>query len=187
MGFGEAIKDGFAHYADFSGRASRSAYWWWALFAGVVWVIARLVGDLLAEGDGAAVGTILGWGTGLALLLPNWAVGVRRLHDTNRAGWWYLLGLVPIIGALALVVFLAQRGTPGPNRYGPPPPGWDPTQMPASPVPTLPTHSVAPPTAPSPLVAGTCPTCGRVLRLRLAEPGRWEKACNACGHTESAR
>ena len=54
----------------------------------------------------------------LGLLLPNWAVTVRRLHDSNRSGWWLLIGLVPILGWIVLLVFYLSRGTPAPNRFG---------------------------------------------------------------------
>jgi uncharacterized membrane protein YhaH (DUF805 family) len=71
---------------------------------------------------GVAVGLITGI-VALALLIPSWAVLVRRLHDTNRSGWWWLLVFIPIIGWIILIVFLASEGTPGPNRYGPSPSG----------------------------------------------------------------
>lgn len=54
----------------------------------------------------------------LALLLPNLAVAVRRLHDTDRSGWWLLLGFIPLIGTLVLLFFMVQRGTDGANRFG---------------------------------------------------------------------
>jgi uncharacterized membrane protein YhaH (DUF805 family) len=57
----------------------------------------------------------------LAVLIPGLAVAVRRLHDTDRTGWWILIGLIPIVGFIVLIVFLATDGTPGPNRYGPSP------------------------------------------------------------------
>ena len=59
----------------------------------------------------------------LALFLPNLAVGVRRLHDTDRSGWWVLISVIPIIGWIVLLVFLVSSGTPGGNRFGPPPAG----------------------------------------------------------------
>jgi uncharacterized membrane protein YhaH (DUF805 family) len=59
--------------------------------------------------------------SGLALLLPNLAVAVRRLHDTDRSGWWLLIALLPLIGLIVLIVFFCIRGTPGPNRFGPDP------------------------------------------------------------------
>lgn len=56
----------------------------------------------------------------LLLLIPGLAVGVRRLHDTDRSGWWLLLGFIPVVGAIVLIVFAAQKGTAGANKYGPP-------------------------------------------------------------------
>ena len=61
-------------------------------------------------------------GYSIALIVPSIAVGIRRLHDTGRSGWWLLIILVPLAGIIVLVVFLATEGEPGPNRYGPPPP-----------------------------------------------------------------
>jgi uncharacterized membrane protein YhaH (DUF805 family) len=113
--FGEAVRSGFDNYVTFSGRASRPAYWWWFLFAVIVAVVASIID--------AAIGTwgVVGGLAGLALLLPNLAVSVRRLHDTNRTGWWILIGLIPIIGFIVLLVFYLQEGDEGENEYGPPP------------------------------------------------------------------
>lgn len=69
---------------------------------------------------GLRAGVITGL-LGLALLLPSLAVGVRRLHDTDRSGWWILIVIIPIIGWLVLIFFFVTPGTPGPNRYGQPP------------------------------------------------------------------
>ena len=127
MSFGEAIRSGFDNYANFSGRASRSAYWWWALFNFLVSLAAQILDRALGLGPvgadttyGLRAGVITGL-LGLALLLPSLAVGVRRLHDTDRSGWWLLIALIPIIGWLVLIFFFVTPGTPGPNRYGPPP------------------------------------------------------------------
>jgi uncharacterized membrane protein YhaH (DUF805 family) len=113
--FSEAVKSGFDHYATFSGRASRPAYWWWVLFVIVVSIVASMID--------AAIGT---WGVftglaGLALLLPNISVSIRRLHDTNRTGWWILIGLIPLIGFIVLLIFYLEQGDEGENEYGPPP------------------------------------------------------------------
>jgi uncharacterized membrane protein YhaH (DUF805 family) len=64
----------------------------------------------------------------LALLVPSLAVTFRRLHDTNRRGWWILIGLIPLIGAVVLFIFYLLDGTPGPNRFGPDPKGREPIQ-----------------------------------------------------------
>lgn len=105
-------------YATFSGRARRKEYWLFFLFAMVVNIILRIV-------DGA-IGTLdyqLGLGLlsgifSLAILIPSIAVAVRRLHDTDRKGWWFLLIFVPIVGAIALIIFFCMKGTDGENRFG---------------------------------------------------------------------
>lgn len=114
MGFTEAIQSGFRNYVNFNGRAARSEYWYWTLFVFIVTVIAHLI-DL---GIGFRVLQFL---AALALLLPGVAVGVRRLHDRDKSGWWLLLALIPLIGAIILIVWFVMRGTFGPNRFGPDP------------------------------------------------------------------
>jgi uncharacterized membrane protein YhaH (DUF805 family) len=111
MGFGEAISTCFRKYVVFGGRAVRSEYWFFILFQFLV-VVALSIVDLV-------VGTgVLSSIASLALLLPTLAVGARRLHDTDKSGWWLLIGLIPLIGAIVLIVFFCQEGTPGANRYG---------------------------------------------------------------------
>jgi uncharacterized membrane protein YhaH (DUF805 family) len=114
MTFGEAVRSGFDHYVKFDGRASRPAFWWWVLFVLLVDVAANLI-DLAI---GAPIFSAI---TGLGLLLPNISVSIRRLHDTNRSGWWILIGLIPLIGWIVLLVFYLQQGDAGENRFGPPP------------------------------------------------------------------
>jgi uncharacterized membrane protein YhaH (DUF805 family) len=103
-------------YAVFQGRARRSEYWLFslvnALIAAVLWVIAL----------NSDSGVILYLLYALAVLLPTMAVGARRLHDTNRSGWWQLLVIVPF-GAIVLLVFYCQDGTAGANRFGEDPKG----------------------------------------------------------------
>jgi uncharacterized membrane protein YhaH (DUF805 family) len=123
MGFSEAVRTGFRKYAVFSGRASRREYWWWAVFAFLVWFLAFLLDVMFFPGSirsDAYLGLLSGI-AGVVLFLPNLAAAVRRLHDTDRSGWWWLIALIPIIGAIVLVVFLASSGTRGVNRFGPPP------------------------------------------------------------------
>jgi len=110
MTFGEAISDGFSKYATFSGRSSRSAYWWWILFYVLVIIGASIL-------DAAAKTPIFAGLVWLAFFLPNLAVLVRRLHDTDRSGWWVLIGLIPLIGAIVLIVFACIDSEP-PNKYG---------------------------------------------------------------------
>ena len=121
MNFQQAIRDVLSNYATFTGRARRSEYWWWVLFM----VLGSLVFGIL---DGALFGrSMMGHMNGngplssvftLLMLLPGIAVGVRRLHDTDRSGWWLLLALVPLIGTIVLIWWFCTRGTAGPNRFG---------------------------------------------------------------------
>ena len=119
MNFGEAITSGFQNYANFSGRAQRSAFWFWALFCFLASIVAGII-DYAIFGDGKPVVQGL---FGLATLIPYLAVGARRLHDTDRSGWWQLLHFLPIIGTIVLIVWWASRGQPGANRFGPNPLG----------------------------------------------------------------
>ena len=116
-GFGEAIGVCFAKFARWKGRASRPEHWWFYLF----YMMVLIAGSVL---DGALIGSV---GTTfapistiavLALLLPMLAVTIRRLHDTDRSGWWYWIILVPLAGPIILIVFLCQQGTPAHNRFG---------------------------------------------------------------------
>lgn len=115
MTFGEAISDGFSKFATFSGRSSRSAYWWWILFYVLIFFAASIL-DAAAKTPAFAV---LVW---LGFFIPNLAVLVRRLHDTDRSGWWVLIGLIPFIGAIVLIVFACIDSGP-PNKYGDGPDG----------------------------------------------------------------
>src|SRR5687768_3369411 len=116
-------------YADFQGRARRSEYW---LFTLLILIVLLLLGLLsgLTGGDPESFGPfdIVAVGVALAVLIPSIAVTVRRLHDTNRSGWWYLISFIPLIGALVLIVFLVLPGTPGANRFGPDPKGGAPAE-----------------------------------------------------------
>ncbi|HET7900596.1 MAG TPA: DUF805 domain-containing protein [Candidatus Nanopelagicales bacterium] len=127
MGFGQAVSTCFQKYVDFSGRARRSEFWWWVLFTILVSVVASLADALLhlqitANGTSATVGWI-GLVAGLFLLLPGLAVTFRRLHDTGRSGWWWLLSLLCCIGAILLWIFCLSDSAPGTNQYGPNPQG----------------------------------------------------------------
>lgn len=119
MSFGQAISSVFSQYATFSGRARRSEYWYWVLFVVLLSVVASLLDSVLKLK--VVEGAPYGWITvivSLALIIPGIAVTVRRLHDTDRSGWWYLLTFVCGIGALIVLVFCIIEGTPGPNKYG---------------------------------------------------------------------
>ena len=102
-------------YAVFSGRARRKEYWMFILFNMVIVFVLGLI-----EGFAGSPG-VLGGIYGLAVLIPTIAVFVRRLHDTNRSGWWWLISFIPLIGAVVLLVFMVQDSQPGENQYGPNP------------------------------------------------------------------
>ena len=109
MTFIEAISSGFKKYIEFKGRASLSEYWWFSLFVFLV----SLIGDLL---DSSGVATLL---LMTAMLIPHCAVGARRLHDTNRSGWWLLISLT-VIGIIPILIWLASKGSDKSNQYGEP-------------------------------------------------------------------
>lgn len=98
MNFQDAVKICFSKYADFNGRASRPEYWYFALFI--------FLGAMIVHYVSPMIGALFSLGT----MLPSIAAATRRLHDTNRSGWWQLLTLVPVIGWIVLIVFLAQEG-----------------------------------------------------------------------------
>jgi uncharacterized membrane protein YhaH (DUF805 family) len=116
MNFTQAISSGFSNYVNFAGRAVRSEYWYWVLFVVIVSIVASIIDVVLGT-------RLFNPIFSLAVLLPSLAVGVRRLHDLDRSGWWLLLSLIPLIGAIVLIVWFVGRGTPGANRFGPDPLG----------------------------------------------------------------
>jgi uncharacterized membrane protein YhaH (DUF805 family) len=107
-------------YAVFSGRSQRSEYWFYVLFYLIISIVLSVIDSLVFKAGSMG---ILGGVFALAMLVPSIAVAARRLHDTGRSGWWQLLALIPLIGAIILIVFLAQDTTPGENKYGPSPKG----------------------------------------------------------------
>ncbi len=107
------------HYADFNGRARRKEYWMFVLFNFVVSLVLGIVMGLISQTAANAVSIIYT----LALLLPGLSLGVRRLHDTGKSGWFMLIGLIPLVGAIILLVFYCLDSQPGTNEYGPNPKG----------------------------------------------------------------
>jgi len=105
-------------YAVFSGRAGRAEFWYFTLFSIIISLVLSLASALVGDNS-----NILGLLYSLAILIPGIAVSVRRLHDTNRSGWWILISLIPLIGFIVLLVFLVQDSQPGQNQYGPNPKG----------------------------------------------------------------
>ena len=126
MSFTEAVKTVFSKYATFSGRARRSEYWWWWLFVAVVAVILSLIDNAIglhisdATIMGLQVSGLLTLIFGLVTLIPGIAVTFRRLHDTGRSGWWWLLSLLCGIGAIIVFIMCLMDSGPD-NEYGPNP------------------------------------------------------------------
>jgi uncharacterized membrane protein YhaH (DUF805 family) len=110
-------------YATFEGRARRSEYWYFVLVYILILVALAFVDGLVGTlNEEAGIGLFSGL-FALGTLVPGLAVAVRRLHDTNRSGWWVLIGIIPIVGDIVLIVFAAQDSQPGGNRFGPNPKG----------------------------------------------------------------
>jgi uncharacterized membrane protein YhaH (DUF805 family) len=108
-------------YAEFSGRARRKEYWMFALFNVIISLVIGIIDNIIGTTYGSANTGVLGTIYSLAVLLPSLAVGVRRLHDTGRSGWWLLINLVPCVGWIVFLVFAIQEGNAGDNQYGPDP------------------------------------------------------------------
>lgn len=135
MGFKEAVESVLKqNYANFQGRAARSEYWFFALF---IFIVAAILSALMFATVDFNTGQISSLGYViiavlavfyLAILIPSIAVAVRRLHDRNMSGWWYLgfivLSAIPFVGivaAIAMLVIFCLKGTDGDNRFGPDP------------------------------------------------------------------
>jgi uncharacterized membrane protein YhaH (DUF805 family) len=118
------------HYADFSGRASRSEYWLFVLGFIIIYAVCLFI-DFAILGIPQSGVPALSAIAYLVHFIPGLAVLVRRLHDIDRSGWWLLISLVPVIGGIWLLVLLCTEGTYGPNRFGPGPEPID-TPQPAS-------------------------------------------------------
>lgn len=139
VSFGAAISEGLRKYCCFSGRASRSEFWWFMLFYYILAFGASFIGlcfnfsnymalasnpNTIMSADFAS--TIMGLYTlpgivALTLFLPTLGLTFRRLHDTGRSGWWWLIGFVPLIGGIVLLVFTVEPSQMSTNKYGPVP------------------------------------------------------------------
>ncbi len=114
MSLGQAVSTCFSKYATFSGRARRSEYWYWVLFILIASVVLGIVDIMLPH-------HVLQVIFELAVFLPGLAVMFRRLHDTDRSAWWWLIAFIPVVGAILLIVWLCQPGADNLNRFGPAP------------------------------------------------------------------
>lgn len=110
-------------YAVFKGRARRKEYWFFILFNLIASLVLTVVDFMTGTLDPELGMGLLSGLYSLAILIPSLAVTVRRLHDTDRTGWWLLIGLIPLIGAIVLLIFMLQDSQPGDNQYGANPKG----------------------------------------------------------------
>ena len=108
----EWYKLALSKYAQFTGRSRRSEYWYFVLFNMIFAILAAMVDNALWDFP------ILYSLYGLAVLIPGLSVAVRRLHDTNKSGWWLLIAFIPLVGAIVLIVFMATEGDRSDNQYG---------------------------------------------------------------------
>jgi uncharacterized membrane protein YhaH (DUF805 family) len=99
-------------YAKFDGRAGRAEFWWFALANVLVNIALGILFQI------ASIFVILAIGYAIAVIIPSIAVAIRRLHDSDKSGWWLLIGFVPIVGFIVLLVFYIMEGTAGPNQFG---------------------------------------------------------------------
>ena len=124
MSFKESIVNVFQNYANFSGRARRSEYWYFTLF---IFLVSAVLSGLNAAVFGTdaqmTIFTVIQSLFSLATLIPSIAVTVRRLHDISKSGWFYFLILIPVVGSIILLVWECKDSEPGTNVYGPNPKG----------------------------------------------------------------
>jgi len=113
--FKTAVSEYFSNYCNFSGRASRSQYWWPVLFNFIVAIVLSIIGTLIGGKD---VINILTGLYSLAVLLPSLGISVRRLHDIGKGGGWIFISLVPIIGSIWFLVLMLTASEPNDNRFG---------------------------------------------------------------------
>ena len=116
MNFSQAIQSGFSNYTKFTGRAGVMEFWYWVLFT----VLGTIASGIL---DAVLFPPMSYWSPlsdifTLVTFLPGIAVSIRRLHDTDRTGWWFLLVFIPLLGTLLLIVWWIQQGSAGDNQYG---------------------------------------------------------------------
>lgn len=112
MGVVESIKSGFANYVTFSGRACRSGFWYFTLFLFLVGMATSMVDKIIFGHE-----SLFYFASVIVTLLPNVSYSVRRLHDVNRSGWWWL-NFIPVIGWIILIIWYCTKGTDGDNRFG---------------------------------------------------------------------
>ena len=122
MNFVDAVKSAFARFADFATRSSRSEYWWFMLFYFLVGLVVSPIEftiEFSVFGQGMEMTSgIIDLLVFLVFIVPTISVTARRLHDIGRSGWWQLMALIPLLGALILLFWVVKRGEDGDNRFG---------------------------------------------------------------------
>ncbi len=122
MTLSESVKSCLNKYTTWKGRASRSEYWYFGLFnmlfAIAAIVVIGIVGSVIHLGILTVLLYLVYLVASLGLVLPGIAVTIRRLHDTDHSGWWIWIALVPLLGAILLLVWYCTKGTTGPNKFG---------------------------------------------------------------------
>ncbi len=125
MGFVDAVKSFYKRYVDFSGRSSRSEYWWVQLFYILTIIILTLplIIAMASSPNGKLSDSNMFWIFPvvvfiLAGIIPMIALTVRRFHDQDKSGWFFLLNFIPSVGGIIVLVFMCLKGTAGPNRFG---------------------------------------------------------------------
>ncbi len=110
------FKKGLRNYTNFSGRARRKEFWYFNLAQFILLIIASVLDSVIFNSETSLFYFLVA----LSLFLPSLAVGIRRLHDTSRSGWWLFISLIPLIGTIILIVFLASDTKYETNQWGPP-------------------------------------------------------------------
>ena len=105
-------------YAVFSGRATRSEYWYFVLFYSIFAFVISVVEGFIPVSSGSGKFMWLSVLYMLVMILPSFGLVFRRLHDTGRSGWWWLINLVPFVGVVVFLVFMCLDSAPGENQYG---------------------------------------------------------------------
>ena len=116
MTFGQSVSVCFSKYANFNERAARSEYWWFYLFCTLLLWVATILGAIAGGMYGADILSLI---SSLAVVIPSFAAGARRLHDTGKSGWRQLW-VITIIGLIPLIIWLCEEGSKEANRYGDP-------------------------------------------------------------------
>lgn len=121
VSFGDAVKRALTvNYCNFNGRSSRSEYWWYVLATFIFGMVLGVILNVIF-GSESTIGSIVNGVVSLALFLPGLGLCVRRLHDIGKSGWLVLLGLIPLVGAIILIIWFAKESEMAPNQYGPVP------------------------------------------------------------------